>query len=141
VLSALPVKTTQNANLAPLANSPLRLRRFPQPSHSAPASCRGITGVSMVCFQVTAQFAFIQHKSVLVSTHIKKQNARAFLVLSGLPFGSGLKVRHFFKAKKEAVRYVSHLHAVYKNRIVPNPAMDGGYKNVAQLYLFQEVSE
>jgi hypothetical protein len=80
----------------------------------------------MVCYQVTAQFAFHQHKPALVSTHTKKQNARAFLVRSRLPFGHGLKYRRFFKTKKEAARYVSHLHAVYKGRIIPNPALPGG---------------
>jgi hypothetical protein len=89
----------------------------------------------MVCYQVLAQFAFTQHKPVLVSTHIKKQKAKAFLVLSGLPFGSRLKYRRFFHTKQEAARYVSHLHAVYKGRIIPNPPLPGG-----QLYLFQEVS-
>jgi hypothetical protein len=54
----------------------------------------------MVCFQVLAQFAFIQHKPALVSTHIKKQNAKSFLVRSGLPFGSVLKHCRFFKTKK-----------------------------------------
>ena len=90
----------------------------------------------MVCYQVLAQFTFIQHKPVLVATHIKKQNARAFLVLSGLPFGSVLKYRRFFRAEKEASGYVAHLHAVYKGRIVPNPPLPGG-----QQYLFQEVSK
>jgi hypothetical protein len=90
----------------------------------------------MVCYQVSAQFTFYQHKPVLVATHIKKQNAKAFLVVSGLPFGHGLKVRHFFYTKKEAARYVSYLRMVYKNRIVPFPALPGG-----QLYLFQEVSK
>jgi hypothetical protein len=90
----------------------------------------------MVCYQVTAQFTFHEeplgsHKPALVSTHIKKQNAKAFLVLSCLPFGSGLKVRRFFKTKKEAARYVAHLHAVYKGRIIPNPPLPGG-----QLLLF-----
>jgi hypothetical protein len=90
----------------------------------------------MVCYQVLAQFAFHQHKPALVSTHIKKQNAKAFLVRSRLPFGHGLKYRRFFKTKKEAVRYVSYLRRVYKNRIVLFPALPGG-----QQYLFQEVSE
>ena len=90
----------------------------------------------MVCYQVVAQFAFIRHKPVLVSTHIKKQNAKAFLVQPGLPFGSGIKYRRFFNTEQEAVQFVSHLHAVYKNRIVPNPPLPGG-----QQYLFQEVSE
>jgi hypothetical protein len=90
----------------------------------------------MVCYQVTAQFAFHQHKPALVSTHVKKQKTKAFLVLSGLPFGSGLKSRRFFRTKKEAARYVAYLHAVYKGRIIPNPAFPGG-----QQYLFQEVSE
>jgi hypothetical protein len=89
----------------------------------------------MVCYQVLAQFVFIRHKPVLVSTHIKKQHARAFLVMSGLPFGPGLKHSRFFKTKKETARYVSHLHVVYKNRIVPYPPLSGG-----QQYLFQEVS-
>jgi hypothetical protein len=80
----------------------------------------------MVCYQVLAQFTFHHHKPALVSTHIKKQRAKTFLVYSGLPFGSGLKVRRFFKTKKEAARYVSHLHAVYKGRIIPNPPLPGG---------------
>jgi hypothetical protein len=90
----------------------------------------------MVCFQVTARFAFSQHKPVLVSTHIKKQNAKAFLVLSGLPFGSVLKHSRFFHTEQEAAQFVSCLHAVYKGRIIPNPPLPGG-----QQYLFQEVSE
>jgi hypothetical protein len=90
----------------------------------------------MVCYQVLAQFTFYQHKPVLVSTHIKKQRTKAFLVHSGLPFGSGLKIRRFFKTKKEAAYYVSYLRRVYKSRIVPFPALPGG-----QQYLFQEVSE
>jgi hypothetical protein len=56
------------------------------------------------------------------------------LVRSGLPFGRGLKYRRFFLTKKEAARYVAHLHAVYKGRIIPNTALPGG-----QQYLFQEV--
>jgi hypothetical protein len=90
----------------------------------------------MVCYQFSAQFTFYQHKPVLVSTHIKKQKAKAFLVSSGLPFGHGLKYRRFFKTKKEAARYVSYLRRVYKNRTVPFSALPGG-----QLYLFQEVSK
>jgi hypothetical protein len=90
----------------------------------------------MVCYQVLAQYAFIQHKPVLVSTHIKKQKAKAFLVCSALPFGHGLKHRRFFRTEQEAARYVSHLYTVYKNRIVSNPPLPGD-----QLYLFQEVSE
>jgi hypothetical protein len=93
--------------------------------------CRGYLGGFMVCYQVLAQFAFIRHKPVLVGTHIKKQNARAFLVLSGLPFGSCLKHRRFFQTEKEAAQYVFHLHAVYKGRIIPNPPLSGG-----QLLLF-----
>jgi hypothetical protein len=90
----------------------------------------------MVCYQVLVRYAFIQHKAVLVSTHIKKQHATVFLVRSGLPFGHGLKHRRFFKTEREADRYVSYLHAVYKGRIVPNPPLPGG-----QQYLFQEVLE
>jgi hypothetical protein len=85
----------------------------------------------MVCYQVMAQFIFYQHRPALVSTHIKKQKAKAFLVLSGLPFGHRLKYSRFFHTKKEAARYVSYLHAVYKNRIIPNPTHSGG-----QLSLF-----
>jgi hypothetical protein len=85
----------------------------------------------MLCYQVTAQFAFYQHRSFLGFTRIKKQKVKAFLVLSGLPFGHGLKYHHFFKTKKEAARYVSHLHAVYKDRIIPNSPFPGG-----QLLLF-----
>jgi hypothetical protein len=97
---------------------------------------RGLLGDFMVCYQVLAQFAFIQHKPVLVATHIKKQNARVFLVRSGLPFGSTLRHRRFFRTEKEASGYVAHLHAVYKGRIIPNPPLPGG-----QQYLFLEVSE
>jgi hypothetical protein len=85
----------------------------------------------MVCYQVLAQFVFHQHRPALVSTHVKKQKAKPFLVLSGLPFGSGLKYRRFFRTKKEAARYVAYLHAVYKGRIIPNPPLSGG-----QLTLF-----
>jgi hypothetical protein len=90
----------------------------------------------MLCYQVLAQFTFHHHRPALVSTHIKKQNVKAFLARSGLPFGSGLKHRRFFRTKKEAARYVFYLHAVYKGRIIPNPPLPGG-----QQYLFQEVSE
>ncbi|GHV38313.1 hypothetical protein AGMMS49546_08530 [Spirochaetia bacterium] len=85
----------------------------------------------MVCYQVTAQFAFCQHKPVLVSTSTKKQKAKAFLVLSGLPFGHGLKYSRFFETEKEAFGYVAYLNTVYINRICPNPAYSGG-----QLTLF-----
>jgi hypothetical protein len=90
----------------------------------------------MVCYQVTARFTFHQRKPALVSTHIKKQKAKAFLVLSGLPFGHGLKYSRFFHTKKEAAQYVAYLHKVYEGRIIPNPALPGG-----QQYLFQEVSK
>jgi hypothetical protein len=80
----------------------------------------------MVCYQVLTQFTFYQHKPALVSTHIKKQNARPFLVKPGLPFGHGLKYRRFFHTKEEAAQYVSYLHAVYKGRIIPNPPLPGG---------------
>ena len=96
-----------------------------------PVIYRWYTGGFMVCYQVLVRYAFIHHKAVLVSTHTKKQNARVFLVRSGLPFGSGLKYRRFFKTEQEAARYVSHLHAVYKGRIVSNPPLPGG-----QQYLF-----
>jgi hypothetical protein len=91
----------------------------------------------MVCYQVLAQFTFCQHKPALVSTHIKKQKARPFLVKSGLPFGHGLKYRRFFRTKKEAVRYRLYLHTVYTNRTISVSAISGG-----QLFFkFQEVSE
>jgi hypothetical protein len=79
----------------------------------------------MVCYQVLAQSTFSQaplgsHKPVLVSTHIKKQTARAFPVRSCLPFGHKLKVSRFLKnKKKEAAQYISYFHTVYKNRIIP----------------------
>jgi hypothetical protein len=85
----------------------------------------------MICYQVSARFTFCNRKPAFVSTHIKKQNAKPFLVLSGLPFGSGLKYRRFFRTKQEAARYVSYLHTVYKSRIIPNSPLSGG-----QLYLF-----
>ena len=90
----------------------------------------------MVCYQVLVRYAFIKepsgsHKAVLISTHTKKQNAKPFLVMSGLPFGHGLKYRRFFHTKEKAAQYVSYLHAVYKGRIVPNPPFPGG-----QLLLF-----
>jgi hypothetical protein len=85
----------------------------------------------MVCYQVLAQFAFIRHKPALVATRIKKQKAKPFLVRSGLPFGSILKHRRFFRTEKEAAQYAAHLRKVYKNRIVPNPPLPGG-----QLALF-----
>jgi hypothetical protein len=110
VLSACPAKTTQNANLALSVSNPPQFRRPLPSSRSSPfvivaqattlrrgyATSRGF----MVCYQVLAQFTFHQHKPALVSTHIKKQHARPFLVRSGLPFGSGLKYRRFFKTKK-----------------------------------------
>jgi hypothetical protein len=72
----------------------------------------------------------------LVSTRITKQRAQAFLVLSRLPFGSGLKYRRFFKTKKEAAGYVAYLRRVYRGRMVP-PATDGGCKQIdSQKYLF-----
>jgi hypothetical protein len=85
----------------------------------------------MICFQVTAQFTFYQYKPALVSTHIKKLKAKVFLVLSGLPFGHGLKYSLFFSTEKEAAGYVAYLHKVYANRTIPNPALPGG-----QLSLF-----
>jgi hypothetical protein len=85
----------------------------------------------MICYQVLARFAFIQHKPALVATRIIKQKAKSILVKSGLPFGSGLAYRRFFRTKKEAAQYAAYLHAVYKNRIVPNPPLPGG-----QLALF-----
>jgi hypothetical protein len=85
----------------------------------------------MVCYQVLARFTFIRHKAALVSTRMKKQNARPYLVLSGLPFGSVLKYRRFFHSRKEAARYVAHLRRVYKNRMAPKPPLPDG-----QQYLF-----
>jgi hypothetical protein len=87
----------------------------------------------MICYQVIAQFAFHRHKPALVATRIKKQKAKEFLVLSRLPFGSVLKVRRFFRTKQEAKHYIAYLRRVYKNRIVPCPALPGG-----QQYLFQD---
>jgi hypothetical protein len=80
----------------------------------------------MICYQVTVQFTFQQHKPALVSTHIKKQKARARLVQSGLPYGSLLKHRRFFYTEQEAAQYALYLHRVYKNRIAPKPSASGG---------------
>ncbi|GHU51826.1 hypothetical protein FACS189496_0920 [Bacilli bacterium] len=85
----------------------------------------------MVCYQVSAQFAFQQYKPVLVSASTKQQEAKALLVLSCLPFGHGLNYSRFFKTEKEALRFVAFLNTVYRNRICPNPACPGG-----QLALF-----
>jgi hypothetical protein len=53
------------------------------------------------------------------------------LVRNGVPFGSGLSYRRFFASALEAARYVSFLHAVYKNRKASVPAPSAG-----QLSLF-----
>ena len=126
-LSALPVKTKQNAPSAPLVSNPPQFRRLRLSSTSAPAVSGGTVGGPMVCYSVLVRFTFHQHRAALVATHIKKHhNARPFLVRHGLPFGSGLKYRRFFATKKEAARYVSYLYAVYKGRIIPNPPLPGG---------------
>jgi hypothetical protein len=80
----------------------------------------------MVCYQVLMRFTFHQHRPALVSTHIKKQKAKPFLVWSNLLFSHGLKSRRFFYTQKEAARYIAYLHAVYKGRIIPNPPLPGG---------------
>jgi hypothetical protein len=127
LLSVLHAKTAQNANCAPLSNSPPQNKRRQPSSRSSPRlQRRGPLGGLVVCYQVLAQFAFHQHRPALVSTHIKKQNVKAFLVKSGLPFGSGLKYRRFFHTKKEVTQYVLYLHAVCKGCIIPNPPLPGG---------------
>jgi hypothetical protein len=130
-------RTSQNAGLALLIRwSAIAIKwlLYQPSSRIAPGLYRGhIQGVSIVCYQVTAQFVFYQYKPALVSTHLKKQNAKVFLVLSGLPFGHALKYSRFFHTQKEAANYVSYLHTVYKNRIISSPAHSGG-----QLSLFQE---
>jgi hypothetical protein len=86
----------------------------------------------MVCYSVLVRFTFYRRKAALVATHIKKHhNARPFLVQSGMPVGSVLNHSRFFATEKEAVQFVSHLHEVYKGRIIPNPPLPGG-----QLSLF-----
>jgi hypothetical protein len=85
----------------------------------------------VACFQVSVRCAFVNHKAVLVSTHTKPQMAMSFLVRSGMPAGSVLNHSRFFATEKEAAQFVSHLHAVYKSRIIPNPPLPGG-----QLSLF-----
>jgi hypothetical protein len=90
----------------------------------------------MVCYQVLVQFAFCNHKAVLVSTSQKQIKAKSFLVTTGLPFGHGLKYRRFFATEKEAAQYVAYLYNLYANRTSSSPAGSGG-----QLSLFQEVSE
>jgi hypothetical protein len=93
-------------------------------------------GGFMICYQVLAKFAFCSHKPVLVSTSLKSLQAPAHLVVSGLPFGHGLKYRRFFATAKEAMQYLAHLYSVYANRTISIPASSGG-----QLYLFQDVSK
>jgi hypothetical protein len=85
----------------------------------------------MVCYQVLVKFAFCNYKPVLVSTSLKSLQAPSHLVVSGLPFGHGLKYRHFFATAKEATQYLAHLHSVYANRTISSPASSGG-----QLFLF-----
>jgi hypothetical protein len=87
----------------------------------------------MICYQVLARFAFVQHKPSLVAATIRKLKAKSFYVWSGLPFGTGLKHRRFFRTKQEAALYVSYLYTVYKNRMAPEPA---NHDN--QPLLFQE---
>jgi hypothetical protein len=87
----------------------------------------------MVCYQVLAQFAFCNHKAVLVSTSQKQIEAKDFLITTGLPFGHGLKYRRFFTTEKEAAQYAAYLHNLYANRTISSPANSGG-----QLSLFQE---
>jgi hypothetical protein len=55
----------------------------------------------MVCYQVLARFVFHQGRPALVSTHIKKQNAKAFLVLSGISFGSASLLGAFSTPEKK----------------------------------------
>jgi hypothetical protein len=98
---------------------------------AAPGLHRGYSGGFMVCYQVLARFAFCNHKPVLVFTSLKSLQAPSHLVVSGLPFGHGLKYRRFFATAKEAAQYLTHLHSVYANRTISIPASSGG-----QLYLF-----
>jgi hypothetical protein len=76
----------------------------------------------MRCYQVTARYAFIHHKAVLISTHIKPQNAKPFLAQASCSFGHGLKFSRFFSTKREAAAYVAHLKKVYAGRTVSEPA-------------------
>jgi hypothetical protein len=85
----------------------------------------------MICYQVLAQFAFINHKAALVSTTMKRIEAKDYLVATGLPFGHGLKYRRFFPTEQEAAQYIDYLHNHYANRTVSSPASSGG-----QLFLF-----
>jgi hypothetical protein len=116
----------------PKKRKQLKLHNF---SCSLPVSLRGVvvSGQKRLisCFQVSVQFAFCNHKAALASTHIKQQKAPAFLVLSGLPFGHGLKYSRFFKTEKEASGYIAYLRRVYANRLVSGPVFPGG-----QLSLF-----
>jgi hypothetical protein len=126
-------KTQQNAKPALLASSqPMYKNQRCLINSFAPALlCRGIQGVFMICHQVIVNFSFSVHKAVLVSISTKEQEVKDFLVLSGLPFGKGLKYCRFFETEQEAENYVSYLNTVYKDRIVPSPAHKDG-----QLYLF-----
>jgi hypothetical protein len=60
---------------------------------------------------------FCGHKPVLVSRKIKKQTAKVFLVLSGVPFGRPLNQSRFFKTEKEALGFAAYLKGRYKNRV------------------------
>ncbi|MDR1616998.1 MAG: hypothetical protein LBR98_08305 [Syntrophomonadaceae bacterium] len=89
------------------------------------------SGQLKVCYQVKVQFIFNLGKPALVSTALKKVDAAAFLVSAGLPFGSVLKYSRYFSSEQEAAQYITLLHAVYKNRIISQPANPNG-----QLSLF-----
>jgi hypothetical protein len=89
------------------------------------------------CYQVKARFAFCGHKPVLVSAEVKKQTAKAFLVLAGIPFGHPLNQSRFFKTEKEALGFAAYLKGRYKGRFCANPRAS----RKGQLELFQELSK
>lgn len=67
----------------------------------------------------------------------KKADGKAFLVLSGVPFGRPLNQSRFFKTEKEALGFAAYLKGRYKNRVCTNPPASRN----RQLELFQEVSK
>jgi hypothetical protein len=82
------------------------------------------------CFQVSVVFAFSSPKPVLVSATVKQQKAPAFLVKAGLPFGSPLKYRRFFRSEKEASVYAAYINKVYANRIGSGPVYPWGQQSL-----------
>jgi hypothetical protein len=81
----------------------------------------------MKCYKVSVRFIFCRHKPVLVSVDLKKGwNVPAFLVRSGLPYGTCVRQYRYFRTREGAEDYAAHLHKVYKGRTTADPAISGG---------------